>query len=109
VTAALTAIVGIASGAIGVLATLVTIRTQMRKDAREQGAADDIESDRIIRLKDVRIAELAVRIDGLQLAVNDLRAKVHDLEQRLDQYGCWNGPHCINRRPLAGPNPNGNI
>ena len=107
--ATLTAIVAFASGIVGVLATLATIRVQMRKDAREQGAADDVEADRIIRLKDVRIAELAVRIDGLQLAVNDLRAKVHDLEQRLDQYGCWNGPHCINRRPLAGPNPNGNI
>lgn len=107
--ASLTAIVGIASGIIGVIATLVAIRTQMRKDVREQGAADDIEADRIIRLKDVRIAELAVRVDGLQTALNDLRAKVHDLEQRLDQYGCWNGPHCVNRRPLAGPNPEGNI
>jgi hypothetical protein len=109
VSASLTAIVGIASGIIGVIATLVAIRTQMRKDVREQGAADDIEADRIIRLKDVRIAELAVRVDGLQTALNDLRAKVHDLEQRLDQYGCWNGPHCVNRRPLAGPNPEGNI
>lgn len=105
----LTIAVGLVSGIAGAAATLTAMRVQLRKDAREQVAADDLESDRVIKLKDVRIAELAIRIDSLQAAVNDLRAKVHELGQRLDQYGCWNGPHCINRRPLAGPNPEGNI
>ena len=101
----LTAAIAMLSGVAGVAATLAAVRVQWRKDSREQDAADDLEADRIIRLKDVRIAELALRVDGLQLAVNDLRDKIRSLELQVDQYGCWNGPHCENRRPLGGPQP----
>jgi len=104
-----TALIAMLSGVAGVIATLAAVRVQWRKDSREQDAADDLEADRIIRLKDVRIAELDRRVDGLQIAVNDLRGKVRDLELRVDQYGCWNAPHCDTRRPLSGPNPEGSI
>ena len=107
--ASLTALIGIVSGAIGVIATLVTIRVQMRKDAREQGAADDVEADRVIKLKDERIDELEQKVDRLQLDIDALAAKVRLLERRIDQYGCWNAPHCDNRKPLSGPNPHGDI
>lgn len=100
-----TALIAMLSGIAGVIATLAAVRVQWRKDSRDQDAADDLEADRIIRLKDVRIAELSLRVDGLQLAVNDLRDKIRSLELQVDQYGCWNGPHCENRRPLGGPKP----
>ena len=97
------------SGVAGVVAGVVTARYTLRKDAREQSEADDREADRLIALKDLSIAELVARVDGLQIAVNELRDKIRALEIKLDQYGCWHGPHCENRRPLSGPNPEGSI
>lgn len=93
------------SGVAGVVAGVVTARYTLRKDRREQSEADDREADRIIALKDLSIAELAARVDGLQQAINDLREKIRLLELQVDQYGCWNGPRCENRKPLGGPRP----
>jgi len=104
-----TMLIALVSGAVGVLASLAAMRVQWRRDIRDGRAADDREADRVIRLKDERIAELEVRVDGLQRAVNDLREKIRVLELRVDQYGCWNAPHCDTRRPLSGPNPEGSI
>lgn len=113
------------SGTIAVVISLVSVliviarfvvdaRTASRKDTREEAAeerhkaaADDIEADRIIALKDKRIEELERRVECLQSDFDALAAKVRMLEARLDQYGCWNAPHCSTWRPLSGPRPEG--
>ena len=100
-----TMLIALVSGAVGVLASLAAMRVQWRRDIRDGRAADDREADRVIRLKDERIAELEVRVDGLQRAVDDLREKIRVLEQQVDQYGCWRGPDCEDRWALGGPRP----
>lgn len=100
-----TMLIALVSGAVGVLASLAAMRVQWRKDIRDERAADDVEADRVLRLKDERIAELEVRVEGLQRAVDDLREKIRVLEQQVDQYGCWRGPDCEERWALGGPRP----
>lgn len=104
-----TALIGLLSGIAGAVGVLVAARYSWLKNDREQAAADDRESDRLLTLKDMRIAELAARVDGLQLAVNDLREQIRAMERQVDVYGCRNGPTCVNRRPLGGPRPEGSI
>ncbi len=105
----LTVAVGALGGIAGAVSVLIAARSAWLKNARDQAAADDRESDRLIALKDMRIAELTARVDGLQLAVNDLRGQIRALKRQVDVYGCWSGPTCANRRPLGGPRPEGSI
>lgn len=78
-----TALIG---SAIAVFSSIVAIVISLRKESRDTAAADDVEADRVIALKDTRIDEL------------DRRVTV--LEDRLEVYGCGEAPHCDNRRPL---------
>lgn len=116
-------VVSIVSVLIVVARFLVDARTATRKDIRDeaaeerqQTAADDAEADRIIELKDKRIGELEKRIACLEEDQEKLIAQVKEqgrkllaLEAKLDQYGCWNAPHCGTWRPLSGPRPEGII
>lgn len=95
-------VVSVVSAAVAVGAFLVNSRSTVRKDVREDTAET-------LRLKDERIDELEQKVDRLQADIDALAAKVRLLERRIDQYGCWNAPHCDNRKPLSGPNPHGDI
>lgn len=95
-------IVSVVSAVVAVAAFLINGRSTVRKDVREDTAET-------LRLKDERIDELEQKVDRLQLDIDALAAKVRLLERRIDQYGCWNAPHCDNRKPLSGPNPHGDI
>lgn len=76
----------ITGSAIAFASSLVAIAISLRKEKRDTAAADDVEADRVIALKDTRIDELDRRVTNL--------------EDRLEVYGCGEAPHCDNRRPL---------
>lgn len=95
-------VVSVVSAAVAVGAFLINSRSTVRNDVREDTAET-------LRLKGERIGELEQKVDRLQADIDALAAKVRLLERRIDQYGCWNAPHCDNRKPLSGPNPHGDI
>ena len=70
------------------------------KEARrmERIAADDVQSDRLLALKDKTIRELEDRLRRIE-------CRIDALELKLDMYGCWNAPDCPDRRPLSQPDP----
>lgn len=105
----LATVVSILSAIVAVGSFLLNGRVSWRKDVREQVAADDAEAARLIALKDERILELEQKVGRLQNDFDALAAKVRELEKKLDEYGCWNGPKCKNRKPLSGPRPEATV
>ena len=95
-------IVSLVSAAVAVVTVIINGRSTVRADCRSDTAAT-------LAMKDERIEELETKVSRLQSDVDALAAKVRSLEQRLDQYGCWNAPHCTSWKPLSGPNPTGTI
>lgn len=93
-------IVSIASAAVAIGSFLVNARSTVRKDCRD-------DTTEALKMKDERIDELEQKVNRMQSDIDALAAKVRLLERRIDQYGCWNAPHCDNRKPLSGPNPHG--
>jgi hypothetical protein len=72
---------------IAIFSSVVAIGISLRREKRDTAAADDIEADRVITLKDQRIDEI------------ERRVKI--LEDRLEVYGCGEAPHCPTRKPLS--------
>lgn len=64
----------------------------------ERLAADDVQSDRLLALKDSTIRELEDRLRRIE-------CRITALESKLDVYGCWNAPDCPDRRPLSQSDP----
>lgn len=135
-TAVLIAIIGLASGAVGVASGLITARYTWRKDRREGNEADDVASDRIIGLLK-QANELAIQNERLKYEqklndeldkinahhrqqMNDMRVSLlaemqRQIREALDEYGCENAANkCPNRRPRIhaiplGMSPGGTI
>lgn len=105
----MTLAIAIVSAAIAIASFLVNGRVSWRKDLRDQDDHEAAEAARLIDLKDQRIAELERKIEELQEALNAIRRQIARLERTVDVYGCWNGPHCENRKPLGAVNPDTDI
>jgi len=90
---ALMTAISVVSAIVALGSFVVNARSTVRKDCRDDTAA----------------AGEVQKMPKMQEDLNALGRKVRSLEAKLDQYGCWNAPHCGNWHPLSGPAPEGTI
>jgi hypothetical protein len=110
----------IASASVAAFVTLLSVRWSSRKDLRDKANADDVASDRIIKLvkeqyqlqlENERLKfqaklqdELARRDETQRREMDEFRESLRadmrrEMDEILDTYGCELAPDCADHKP----------